>query len=248
VSLCEKLSWRSASHIITTTKTARAFVKKSGGIGSHRISIIPNGVDKTDFLYKSAIKNKKDYVQVGYLGNLNSQDGGEYLIKAAKFMQQIGRNDVRFLVIGDGTELYRLRGLTQELNLGKSISFTGRMRRAEALQLLATCAICVQPDPKNPFNDSCLMVKTIEYMAIGKPVVAFDLKETRLNFENKLLYAKPNCYKSLALCILELVDDFQLRDKLGTQGKCFIQRTFMWQFSELSLLGVYETLQRNNRK
>jgi glycosyltransferase involved in cell wall biosynthesis len=149
------------------------------------------------------------------------------------------RSDIRFVCIGDGSAYRDALRLADDLDLAGTVEFTGRLAPDEAMAVLATCDICVQPDPKNAFTNSCTMVKSLEYMALGKPVVAFDLWETRVSCGEAALYADSASATELAELVLRLADDAELRDRLGREGRRRVRDELSWERSATALLRAY---------
>lgn len=187
-------------------------------------------------------------VRVGYVGNMERQDGIGLLVEAARTIRlDLGRSDVGFVCIGDGSDLPAMRRLAAELGIAEAIDFTGRLPHDEAMRRLADCDVCVQPDRRNAFNDSCTMLKSLEYMALGKPIVAFDLTETVATCRDAALYATGDSPQELARLIVMAADDPGLRERLGTEGRRLIDEVHGWHRSEPVLLGVYRRVSADRR-
>ena len=88
--------------------------------------------------------------------------------------------------------------MRDRLNLGDFVEFTGRVPDETVAAILSTADVGISPDPKNPLNDLSTMNKTMEYMAFGLPVAAFDLRETRASAAEAGVYATPNQVDELA--------------------------------------------------
>jgi glycosyltransferase involved in cell wall biosynthesis len=132
--------------------------------------------------------------------------------------------------------------LAKDLNLLTTIHFFGRLKHSDAMRILARCDIATQPDPKNDFNDSCTMVKSLECMALGKPLVAFELLETYEICADAALYAEPNSFAAFAEKIVALADDPALRRRLGSTGRHRISTSLNWQLEKKALLQAYAKL------
>ena len=129
--------------------------------------------------------------------------------------------------------------MSVEMGLSPWIRFTGRIDDANMLATLSACDVCVQPDPSNPLNDRSTMNKVMEYMALERPVVAFDLLETRVSCGDSAIYAKPNSEIDLADKIVELANNPDLRDKMGAKGRQRVEETLAWRYSVPMLLAAY---------
>ncbi|MFO1204915.1 MAG: glycosyltransferase family 4 protein [Burkholderiales bacterium] len=238
--LLERLTYRAADHVLVTSESGRQCAITRGGVRAERLTLVLNGPDLSR-LPEAMEADARDLVEVGYVGDMNPQDGIDNLLQAAariRWTRQ--RRDVRFVLVGDGSAYPALRDLAARLHLADSVEFTGRLAPREAMQRLAACDLCVIPDPKNEFTDSCVMVKSLEYMALGKPIVAFELNETRTICGEAALYALEGDIDGLAQHILRLADDPALRQRLGEIGRHKIESELAWTYCERELLRAYE--------
>jgi glycosyltransferase involved in cell wall biosynthesis len=189
---------------------------------------------------------------VAYVGIMAIQDGLDYLIDAAHIIvADWERDDIQFVLAGSGPELKRLRERVRLINLGDYMTFTGFITDPVTLgSLLATADVCVSPDPANPVNNISTMHKTVEYMALRKPIVQFDLCEGRVSAGDASLYATPNDTTDFAKAIVRLIDDPQSRDRMGSIGLARIATDLSWDAQVPSLLAAYERalLKRRDRK
>lgn len=239
--LLERLTYRAANHVLVTSESGRQCAITRGGVPAEHLTLVLNGPDLSRLPEVIADRSVRDVVEVGYVGDMNPQDGIDNLLRAAahiRWTQQ--RSDVHFVLVGDGSASPALHDLATRLQLGESVEFVGRLAPREAMQRLAACDLCVIPDPKNPFTDSCVMVKSLEYMALGKPIVAFELKETRAICGEAALYAPESDIEGLACHILHLADDPALRRRLGEIGRHKIESELAWAYCERALLRAYE--------
>jgi len=207
------------------------------------VAVVGNGPDLKKFRpVRPQQSLKKDgEVLVGYLGNMNLQDGVDYLLEAGfEIVKKRGRSDVLFVLIGGGSQQQHLLQKTREMDLQDKVRFTGRIPDDQMLATLCACDICIQPDPLNPLNDKSTMNKGMEYMALEKPVVAFALKETRVGCGNAALYARPSDVAGLADKILRLADNSVLRLRLGKRGRNRVKQELSWSCSVPNLLVAYE--------
>jgi len=189
-----------------------------------------------------ALKRGRPYL-VAYLGVMAPQDGVDYLLRAASaLLEHRGARDVSFTLIGSGDSYDDLVRLTGELGLEDVVNFTGRIPDAEVEAILSTADVCVGPDPKNPLNDVSTMNKILEYMALGKPIVAFDLRETRYSAGEGALYARPNEIDDLALKIEQLLQDPARRESMGAYNRERFKNGMSWDFSRVRLLEAYDRI------
>ena len=188
------------------------------------------------------LKRGKPFL-VAYLGVMAPQDGVDHLLKAAHLMvHEHGRKDVAFTLVGAGDSFADLVALARELRLQSFVEFTGRIPDDEVEKILATADVCVCPDPQNPLNDVSTMNKVLEYMACGRPIVAYDLREHRFSAAEGALYATPNDVGDLAAKIEILLDDPERRKTLGAYNRQRFLERMAWEYSAGELLRAYEIL------
>jgi glycosyltransferase involved in cell wall biosynthesis len=178
-----------------------------------------------------------------YIGSLNPQDGVDYLLRSLHHLAfALGRRDFYCVIMGDGDSLMDLRKLAGELNLDGFVEVTGYVSEKDLLANLSAADICVDPDPSSPLNDVSTWIKIMEYMAYGKPIVSFDLKETRFSAQEAAIYVQPNEEAKFAEAIVTLMDSPTLRKKMGEQGRLRVERELQWEVVGQNLVSAYKTL------
>jgi glycosyltransferase involved in cell wall biosynthesis len=174
---------------------------------------------------------------------MGEQEGIHYLLEAARhIVYGLGRRDVHFGLVGGGTALERMKALAVRLEVDDYVTFTGRVPDAQMLAVLNTADVCVNPDVANDMNDKSTMNKIMEYMALGKPIVQFDLTEGRCSAQAASLYARPNDPLDLGRKIVELLDDPARRERMGTFGRRRIETELEWRHEVPKLLAAYACL------
>ena len=180
---------------------------------------------------------------LAYVGVMAVQDGVEYTLYALhELVHRRGRHDVSLVLMGDGDTAPVIRTLIHQLELDDYVNFAGWTDNKDILRYLAASDVGLSPDPKNGLNEYCTMIKTMEYMAMGKPVVAFDLAETRFSAQGGALYATPNVVENFADKIASLLDNEELRLKMGALGRKRIEQELNWARSAQNLQLAYESL------
>jgi glycosyltransferase involved in cell wall biosynthesis len=188
-------------------------------------------------------------IVIGYVGVIGVQDGVDYLLRAlASLKDDFHCHDFRAVIVGSGPALPELQRLAKQLNLDDCLVFAGYRVGDDLLRHLASFDICVTPDPSNAYNDSCTTVKTMEYMATARPVVAFDLPENRLTLADAGLYADGNNARELAKNIHRLIENPQLRARLGQIGRQRVLDYFRWEKQQTTLIQLYDNLFGESRE
>ena len=239
----ERKSYQKADAVIATNESYKRIAIERGGKEAESVFVVRNGPDLEKFRRvapKPGLKNEGELL-VGYLGNMNRQDGVDTLLHVARNLKtNLERENVRFVFIGGGSCQTELSEQAQDMGLGDCVMFTGRIPDEDMLAVLSACDVCVQPDPKNPLNDKSTMNKVMEYMALEIPVVAFDLTETRVSCGEAALYATPNDVEDFSKKLVELLDDPDRRQEMGQLGRQRIENKLSWQYSVPNLLAAYE--------
>lgn len=237
--LFEWLTFRTAHTVISTNESYRKIALSRGGKSNKDVFVVRSGPDIQNFVRNDDIPPTPG-VTVGYVGVVAEQDGVELLIDAMKHLVSMAPElQINLVVVGDGPSLEALKIRTQNSGLSDLVTFTGFLTGQQFLDTVSTFDIGVCPDPKNPYNDKCTMNKILEYMALGIPVVQFDLTEGRYSAANASLYAEPNSPHSLAERILELARDAEAREVMGQLGRERMRTKLSWEHSAPNLLNAY---------
>jgi glycosyltransferase involved in cell wall biosynthesis len=240
---CERTTYRLADIVIATNDTYRRFARERGGVADERIFVVrsspdPNRIFPVD--PHPELKGGRPYL-VAYLGTMGPQDGVDLFVRAARAVLDRRPGDVCFVAMGGGNQLDALRSMAREAGLDdEDLQFTGRIPDEEVRRVLSTADVAVSPDPANDFNEHCTMNKTLEYMASGVPVAAFDLVETRVSAAEAGAYATPNDPGELAALIIGLLDDPDRRAEMGRIGRERLAGPLSWSHSAEQLRAAYE--------
>jgi glycosyltransferase involved in cell wall biosynthesis len=160
-------------------------------------------------------------------------------------VNELNRTDIAFTLIGSGDCFDELVALRDELNLAGHVEFTGRAPDELVAEIMSTADVGLSPDPLNPLNDVSTMNKTMEYMAFELPVVAFDLRETRISAGEAAVYVTPNDVEEYAKAIVGLMDDEPRRAQLGKTGRVRVEQELAWSHQQRAYLDVYRRLLRH---
>ena len=243
--LMERISCRLADRVIATNESYREIESQRGGVPTERIAVVRNGPDLADLepVSGDAGLRAKAGTIIGYLGVMGFQDGVENFLNALHVLvYDLGRVDSLAVLVGDGDARLDLERLAKERGLDDYVWFTGFLDYDEWRRILSTADVCVVPDPSNPYNDRSTIVKIMDYMALGKPVVAFDLPEHRITADGAVSFVPANDVHALALAIADLVDDPARRSAMGAAAHRRARDTLCWPFSADALVECYEGL------
>lgn len=240
----ERNTYHHCAFAFVTNESYKKIAIERGGMSPDKVYVLRSGPRLERLKIqppKPEIKRGKKYM-VGYLGVIGQQEGIEYLLEAARYLRdQKGRDDIFWGIVGGGPHLDTLRRQARDMGLDDIVEFTGRVSDQVMLEYLNTADACVNPDEYNAMNDKSTMNKVLEYMALGKPIVQFDLTEGRYSAQDASLYAARNDYRSLADNIAHLLDDPELRSRMADTGRSRILNELSWDHTSRALLTAYDT-------
>jgi glycosyltransferase involved in cell wall biosynthesis len=231
--------------VIATNESYMAVEVQRSQVPRERITIVRNGPN-LDSLRKvdpdSGLRGKGKTI-IGYVGVMGFQDGVDYLLRALRHLAyDLRRTDFFCVLIGNGDAWPGLRALSSELGIAEHVWFTGMLAQTEFLPYLSAADICVEPGPSNPYNDRSTTIKMMEYMALTKPIVAFDLPEHRYTAREAARYVQPNDELAFARALAQLMDDPDRRAAMGAFGRHRVESALAWPHSVPPLLMAYSTL------
>jgi glycosyltransferase involved in cell wall biosynthesis len=202
----------------------------------------PNQMRMTPVAPSTRLK-KMNKLILCYIGSLNPQDGVDYLLRSLRhLLYDLKCSDFHCVIMGTGDSLQDLRDLAENLQLNGCVELLGFVSDEDLQANLAAADICVDPDPSSPLNDVSTWIKVMEYMAYAKPIVAFDLKETRFSAGDAAVYVRPNREAEFAEAITQLMAQPELREKMGTFGRRRVEHELQWNTVGKNLLAAYETV------
>jgi glycosyltransferase involved in cell wall biosynthesis len=240
----ERATFRTADVAIATNESYRRIAIERGGQSPQRVFVVRSGPDLARLRLlppREELKCGRRYL-VGYVGVMGRQEGIDLLLATVHDIVHVrGRTDIHFGLVGGGTELEALRQLARHLAVEEYVTFTGRVPDDELLEMLNTADVCVNPDVANEMNDKSTMNKIMEYMALGKPIVQFDLTEGRFSARDASLYARRNDDIDLAEKIVALLDDPRARRTMGEFGRHRVLHELEWKYEAPKLLAAYDT-------
>ena len=239
----EKLTFHFSDVVMSTNNSYKDIAVTRGGVASEDVFVVRNGPDLDTFKPvppNPARKYGRRYL-VGYVGTISVQEGLDILLDVAEYVKSLGRQDIYFTCVGGGPGLAGLQKMTRDKQLEDIVKFTGRVSDADLLEILSSADVCVNPDKPCEMNDLSTMIKIMEYMALGKPIVQFDLKEGRFSAQEASLYSDHgNRAADFADKILWLLDHPEERQRMGEFGRRRVQKELGWEYSVGNLLAAYE--------
>ena len=243
--LVERLTYAVADYAIATNQSHHKIATTRGGKKSDQVFVVRSAPDLSRFHplpAKEHYRKGRTYM-VGYMGVMGEPEGIDYLLRVVQYItQERKRDDIHFMLIGNGPAFDSLNELASELKISDHVEFTGFVRGRELLERLSSCDVCVEPSPTSAYNENCTMNKILEYMALGKPIVQFDLREGRRSAATASLYARPNNELEFAEKILELLADPERRAAMGAEGQRRMKEELEWKHQAPKLLDTYKTV------
>lgn len=239
----ERLTYRAADVVIATNESYREVAISRGGKKPEEVFVVRSAPAVERFHQvppEESIKRGKPHL-LCYLGVMGPQDGVDYALRSlARLRDDLGRTDWHAVFVGGGDTFEDMIAFSRELGLSDSVEFTGRIPDEDLLRYLSAADVCLAPDPLNPLNDVSTMNKIMEYMAMARPIVSFDLREARVSAGDAAVYAPANDESEFAKLIARLLDDPQERRRMGETGKARVTGPLSWERSRTALLAAYE--------
>lgn len=239
----EYYTFRVADVSIATNNSYRAAAIERGRMAPEKVFVVRSGPNLERLRIVSPdekLKKGRRYL-VGYVGVISESEGIDLLLDAVDhIVRKRGREDIHFGIVGGGPELEAVKALATKMQLDDYVTFTGRASDQALLAMLNTADVCVNPERVNDMTDKSTMNKIMEYMALGKPMVQFDVTEGRFSAQDASLYAKPNDVVDLAEKLLALIDDPERRKSMGVSGRRRVCEQLAWPYEVPKLLSAYE--------
>jgi glycosyltransferase involved in cell wall biosynthesis len=243
--LAERITYRLSAHVIATNESYRRVAVARGGKRPDDVTVVRSGPDPDRLRPEQPhpeLRRGHRYLLV-YIGVMGPQDGVDLALRTMHHIVHVrGRTDVALTLIGDGDAGADLRRLAVELDVGEHVAFTGRAPDEVVTRVMSTADIGLSPDPKNALNNVSTMNKTMEYLAFGLPVVAFDLVETRVSAQDAAVYVESDRVDAYAEAVLDLLADDVRRKQMGTCGRQRVEDVLAWHHQAPAYVGVFDRL------
>ena len=243
--LVERLTYHFAKHAIVTNESYKEIAMRRGRKCEEDVTIVRSGPNISKLKVgpaKPEVKKGAKYL-VGYIGVMGKQEGIDLLLQSVDYLvRKKGRTDIRFCIMGGGPALDELREMNTKMGLTDYVEFPGRVSDEYLADVLNTADVCVNPDLPSEMNDKSTMNKIMEYMAFGKPIVQFTLKEGQFSAQEASLYAKNTDTDDFAEKILWLLENPEKAAEMGRFGRERVVNELSWDFEKPKLIGAYKKL------
>ncbi len=235
----EKLTFKTANYSIATNLSYKEIAVRRGGMNPEKVQVIRSGpkLDRLKIHPPNDKYKKGRKFLIGYVGVIGEQEGIDLLLQSLKIIIS-KRQDIQLAIVGGGTHVEELQKLCTQLELNDFVDFYGRVSDEVLVGVLNTADVCVNPDKPTEMNNLSTMNKIMEYMALKKPMVQFDLKEGRFSAMDASLYAKD--INDFAEKIVLLINDAWLRNKMGNYGYNRVIQELSWDHESEKLVKFYE--------
>jgi glycosyltransferase involved in cell wall biosynthesis len=238
--VAERLTFAVANHVLATNESYAELAQLRGGKCADQVTVVRNGppqswTDRPLCLREGRLAK----VRLAYVGTIAAQDGLDGVAEIlARLRDRVPAIDARLTVVGDGDERPSFERALRRFGVSDRVRVTGWVSSDQVPILLAESDVCIDPAPSTPLNDRSTMIKLAEYMALAKPVVAYDLLETRRTVRDAALLVAPGDKRRFAEQIELLAADPLLRSTLAHRARARA-RELTWERSELALLEAY---------
>lgn len=238
--LCERLTYAAANYSIATNESYKEIAIKRGKIKESRVQVVRSGpkLDRLKLLPRDVKYLKGRKYLVGYVGVIGEQEGIDLLLNSISHIVSL-RQDIQFAIVGGGTDLNILITLAAKTGLSEFVDFYGRVPDDLMLAILNSADVCVNPDKPTEMNNLSTMNKIMEYMALKKPIVQYDLKEGRFSAGEASLYARGNDTIDFADKIIQLINDSELRASMAEYGYQRVINELSWNYESIKLISFY---------
>jgi glycosyltransferase involved in cell wall biosynthesis len=239
--LLERLTFRTANYSIATNESYKEIAIRRGGMSPDKVQVVRSGpkLDRLKIVAADAQYRKGRAFLVGYVGVIGQQEGLDLLLQSIAYIIK-QRQDIQFAILGGGSDLEVLKAESTRMGLNDFVDFYGRVPDDLLVKVLNTADVCVNPDKPTEMNNLSTMNKIMEYMALKKPIVQYDLKEGRFSAQEASMYADCNNTEDFAIKVMQLMDDPERRKMMGEYGYNRVVNELSWDYESVKLRDFYE--------
>jgi glycosyltransferase involved in cell wall biosynthesis len=247
--MCERLTFAVATHVIATNESYAEIASQRGGKSRSAVTIVRNAPPAAwTELPLRAREGVLDHVRLAYVGAISGQDGVEGLADVLALLRsRPDPIDAELMIIGDGDGRPDVENALQRHGVADLVTITGWVAPERVPELLQEADICVDPAPATYVNQRSTMIKIAEYLALGKPVVAYEMPEARRTAADAAMLVAPGDVAAFTACIAELARRPEVRLRLAHDARARAAE-LTWDHSERALLQAYASLHRRRRR
>lgn len=241
----ERETFRAADRVTSTNDSYAAIARSRGHKAPEHVTVVRTGPDPERLRRQEPDPGQRRGREhlVAYIGVMGPQDGVDIVLEAADIIvNTFGRHDISFTLMGKGDCYPDLVAQRDQLGLADYVDMPGRVPDETVKAVFSTAEVGLSPDPLNPLNDVSTMNKTMEYMAFGLPVVAFELRETRVSAQDAARYVEPGDVEGYARAIVELLDNPEEREVMGRRGRERVEQHLAWEHQRVGYVAVFDEL------
>ena len=213
---------RAGTKILVSNKDTKKIIIDEYGVKSEKISIIPNGVDLSLF----DITSKKNPRKIVFAGAMYYHRGLDILLEAIPYIiKKIP--DTKFVLLGSGAEMNKLKKIVLENKLEDSVEFKGWLKREKIPENISDASIGIGPLRLTDVTSRALPIKVLEYMAVSLPIIAQKgtLPEDVLENEKNGYFIEN--VNDLVEKIIFLLNQPEKMEEMGIQSSKMVQK-FSW--------------------
>lgn len=240
VSTIEKYNLNSAAHIVVVSDVLKNILLKFG-VDENKIIVNPNGIDASK--YNPQIKcddvkqkyNLENKIVIGFIGTFGQWHGAENIALAfGRLLKKYSeyKNKTKLFMIGDGVRMPIVKKHILEFGLQENVVLTGLIPQEQGAKFLSTCDILINATVPNPDGSEFFgsPTKLFEYMAMGKAIICSDMAQmSEILAHGKTAYmVEPGNIDELATAMKGLVDDSELRQRLGDSARAEVVQKYTW--------------------
>ncbi len=242
----ERLTFAVSSHVLAANESHAEIALERGGKAARDLTIVRNGPPSSwTRLPLHVRQGRLPIVRLAYLGTIAQQDGLEGLAEVLALLRNVTPAvEPRLMVIGDGDAKPQFETALKAYGVSASVTITGWLPQQRVPGLLEDADVCVDPAAALALNQRSTMIKVAEYLALGKPVVAYDLRETRRTVQDAAMLVRPGDARAFADAVAMLAADPALRSDLAHRAR-ERARDLTWERSEAALLTTYSSFGLN---
>jgi glycosyltransferase involved in cell wall biosynthesis len=240
--LAQRVTVRLADLTLATNESQRESAIAAGAL-PERVVVVRNAISLEEHGGGRPTRpGVLDDLHLVYVGAMGPQDGIAELAEIFHMLvAEHGLAGARMTVIGFGEEKQPLEQRLSAFGLGGQVTLTGRIDHARVLELVSEADVCIDPAPCSDLNHRTTMVKIVEYLSLGRPTVAYALRETSRTAGDAAVLAPCGDRARFVAAIVAFARSPELRDEYAARARRRAS-DLGWESSEKALLEGYARL------